>query len=77
MSRRAVLSTLALGSLSGRALAALPPAFGGELRLPAPGPLALPHPSRRRSPFEAYVSRAVYAPLSELGGAEVDGDQLT
>ncbi|MEM7606181.1 MAG: hypothetical protein AAF411_12570, partial [Myxococcota bacterium] len=47
------------------------------LRLPAPGPLALPHPSRRRSPFEAYVSRAVYAPLSELGGAEVDGDQLT
>ncbi|MBX3248643.1 MAG: hypothetical protein KF901_15815 [Myxococcales bacterium] len=48
---------------------ALPPGYGGTLRLPADGPLALPDPSRPTSPFDAMLARAVFDGLYTIGGS--------
>ncbi len=47
--------------------AALPPGFGGSLRIPATVSLTTPHPTKRGSPFEATLAAMVYEPLWALG----------
>lgn len=58
-------------------LAALPAAYGGALRLAATGPIALPHPAQRESPFESALSAAVYDRLNEILHAETNGTQVS
>ncbi len=52
---------------------ALPPAYGGALRWPAPHAVSSPNPASPRSPFEAALARAVYGGLYAIadGGAVV------
>lgn len=59
------------------AIAALPAAYGGALRLAATGPIALPHPAQRETPFESALSAAVYDRLNEILDVESDGTQMT
>jgi hypothetical protein len=58
-------------------LAALPSAYGGALRLSATGPIALPHPAQRETPFESALSAAVYDKLNEILTVEMDGTRVT
>lgn len=58
-------------------LAALPAAFGGALRLAATGPIALPHPAERETPFESALSAAVYDTLNDILDVEVEGARVS
>ncbi len=67
---------------------ALPPGYGGSLRIPGTAPLRLPNPVDVSTPLEALIARATYDTLFEVrGGAvvpslavgpvEVEGDAVT
>jgi hypothetical protein len=50
---------LALTAAAGAALAALPPFYGGEVRIPAPAEVTSLDPAEAASPFDAAVASAV------------------
>ncbi|MAQ14551.1 MAG: hypothetical protein CMN30_09720 [Sandaracinus sp.] len=57
--------------------AALPPGYGGTIRVASSEPLRLPEPAQARSLVEATLADAVFDPLDSLGVAPpevVDGD---
>ena len=65
--RRTVsLLLLALGLGAASAFAALPPGYGGELRLPSPSPLSTPSALGDGSPFSPTVAAAVFDGLYGL-----------
>ena len=68
--RRAVASlgvVLALSSTAGAALAALPPFYGGEVRIPAPAEVGSLDPADATTPFEAAIAGAVSEGLYRIG----------
>lgn len=77
MSRSLALAAFFSASAACVVLAALPPAYGGVLRVAATGPVALPHPASRETPFEAALSAAVYDKLHAIVDVEVDGTQVS
>ncbi|MFK8002664.1 MAG: hypothetical protein AB8H86_23970 [Polyangiales bacterium] len=77
MKRTLAVAAFLFASTACVVLAALPAAYGGALRLAATGPIALPHPAHRESPFESALSAAVYDKLSEILHAETEGTQVT
>ena len=66
-------TVLAVLSLCCMARAALPPAYGGDVRLAALEPIELPHPAERNSPFQASLVSAVYDSLGDAVTVEADG----
>ena len=54
-----VLVTLAVTATGGAALAALPPFYGGEARIPAPAEVTSLDPAEATTPFEAAIAAAV------------------
>lgn len=79
MTRRAARAAtlLALGVLAGAGITSrggagsLPPAYGGLLRVPAPGTAATLDPTRPRGTFDAVLTHAVYDGLYRLDGTGV------
>lgn len=70
-SRGVALASVGAAALLGLALAppaegALPPGYGGRLRLPATAPLRLPDPRRVDTPLEATLAHAVFDTLYRL-----------
>ncbi len=67
-----VLGLLALVAVAFPVKAALPPAYGGVLRISAPAPIGTLDPAAADGPFEASLARAVSDTLYRVRGAATE-----